>query len=126
MRQSFGRNQLYLDLTPAAILSLVRWTVSEYILVAQLYSNLGSHVGQFVGIIDGKHAAAGHVADFGQQGRAGNLLRRGRSQAEDADRINLDIGLFNHRFDLVFSVTAVVIAAIGDDQQGFLGVVSVL
>src|SRR5215469_10551788 len=115
MRQTLWRIELYLNLAPVAVLILVVWTVPEYILVAQLYSNLGSHIGQFIGIGQGKHASTSHLGDFGQQGRAGDLLRRRRRQAEDADGINLHIGLLDHRLDLVFRVTAVIVATIRDD-----------
>src|SRR5262249_51397876 len=65
MRQALGRNQLDLDLTPMAIFRLVGWTIAEHILVAQLNANLGSDVGELVGIVDRKHSAAGNLADIG-------------------------------------------------------------
>src|SRR6266853_5111126 len=126
MRQTLWRIELYFNLAPVAVLNLVVWTVSEHILVAQLYSNLCSHIGQFVGIVDGEQASAGHLGDFGQQGRAGDFFRLGGRQAEDPDGVNLHIGLFDHGFDLVFGITAVVIAAIGNDQQGLFAVAGVL
>ena len=43
-----------------------------------------------------------------------------------ADGINLDIGFFHHGFNLILSIAAAVVAAIRDDQQGLLAVVSVL
>src|SRR6478752_5418207 len=116
MRQPLGWIKLHFDLAPVTVLNLVVWTVSEYILVAQLYSNFCSHIRQFVGIVDGKQASASDTGNFAQQRWAGNFLRLRRGQAEDADRINLHIGLFYHGFDLVLGVAAVVIAAIGNDQ----------
>src|SRR6185312_4422157 len=50
MWQPFGRSELNFDFAPPAIFGLVVWTVSEYILVAQLYSNLRSHISQVIGI----------------------------------------------------------------------------
>ena len=37
----------------------------------------------------------------------------------DADRIDQDVGLFDHGPDFALGVAAVVVAAVGDDQQGF-------
>src|SRR5215475_8841451 len=112
MRQTLGRNELYLDLAPVAILGLVAWTISQHILVAQLDSNFGGYIGQFIGIVQGKHASTGNIADLGQQGRAGDFLRLGGPSRKNADRVNLDIGLFHHRLDLALGVAAVVVAAV--------------
>ncbi len=68
-RQSFGRNQLHFDFTPFAVVGPVLRTVSEHILVAQLDANFSGHVGQVVGIVDGKGAAAGQLGNFSQQRR---------------------------------------------------------
>src|SRR6185312_3064890 len=126
MRQPLWRIELYLNLAPAAVLILVVWTVSEHILVAQLYSNLSSHIGQFVGITDREHASTGYLGDFSQQSRAIDLLRLDRRRAENTDGIDLHIGLFYQRLNLVFSITAVIIATIRDDQQGLFAVAGVL
>src|SRR5260221_14753901 len=106
MRQTLWRIELYFNLAPVAVLNLVVWTVSEHILVAQLYSNLCSHIGPFVGIVDGEQASAGHPGDSGQQRRAGDFFRLGGRPADDPDGANLHIALFDHGFDVVFRLTA--------------------
>src|SRR5215472_2063843 len=126
MRQPLWRIELYLNLPPVAVLILVVWTVSEYILVAQLYSNLRRHIGQFIGIRNRKEAATGYLGDFSQQRRPGNFFGLGGRLAEDTDGINLHIGLFHHRFDLTLSITAVIVAAVRNDQQGLFAVAGVL
>src|SRR5262249_8435375 len=120
MRQTLGRNELYLYLAPVAILGLVAWTISQHILVAQLDPNFGGYIGQFVGIVQSKHTAAGHIADLGEQGRAGDFLLLGGPSRKNADRVNLDVGFFDRRLDLALGVAAVVVAAIGNDEQCFL------
>jgi hypothetical protein len=112
MRQPLGWIKLHFDLAPVTVLNLVVWTVSEYILVAQLYSNFCSHIRQFVGIVDGEQAPAGNAGDFAQQRGTGNFFRLRWGQSEDADLVNLQIGLFHHSFDLILCVAAMFIAAI--------------
>src|SRR5437879_3591902 len=46
--QALGRIELNFHLPPFAIPSCIGWTVTEDILVAQLYSNLCGHIGKLV------------------------------------------------------------------------------
>src|SRR5262245_51962699 len=74
-RQSLGCIQLNLNLAPLAIPSCIGWTVSEHILVAQLYSYLCGDVGQFVHVVHAEHASAGYIGDFIQKIRPVALFR---------------------------------------------------
>src|SRR5262249_16341649 len=112
MRQPLWRIGLYLNLSPVAVFILVVWTVPEHILVAQLYSYLGSHIGQFIGITDGEQAPTGHRRDIVEQDRTVDLLLLAGHGTENTDGVNLHIGFFHHGFDLVFGIAAVVIAAV--------------
>ena len=125
MWQPLRRNELHFYFAPPAIFGLVLWTVAEYILVAQLYSNLSRHVGQFIGIGYGKHPPTRDLRDLRQKRRPGNFFRLGGAQAENADGINLHVGFLHHRFDLVFRVAAVVVATVRNDQKSLLGIMGV-
>ena len=43
-REALGRTEFDLDLAPAGVVSVIAWSVSEYILVAQLHADLGRNV----------------------------------------------------------------------------------
>src|SRR5690348_9905591 len=125
-RQALRWHQLDLDLPPFAIPSCIGWTVSEHILVAQLYSNLCSHVCELIRIIDAEHASAGDVGNLVQQIRPIAFFGSGRTIIEQANGINLDIRFLYQRFDLGIGISAAIIAAVRDDQQRLLLVVRLL
>ena len=66
-RQSFGRNQFHFYFTPFAVMPRVLGTVPQHVLVAQFDANLGGHIGQIVGIINGEGTASGDFGDIGKQ-----------------------------------------------------------
>src|SRR4051812_37975229 len=66
-RQTFRGSEFNLELSPLPVTGLVTWTVSEHILVAQLYSNLNGGVSQVIDVIDRESASAGHVSDLTQE-----------------------------------------------------------
>src|SRR5260370_12458855 len=57
--QSFRRHQLHFYLTPFAIPHNVLRPVSQHVLVTELDANLGGHIRQIVGILDGESASPG-------------------------------------------------------------------
>ena len=89
-------------------------------MVAQLDTNLCSHVGQIVGVVNSKGTPASQFRNFSQQCRTEALLFRGEIVVVNADRIDEHVGLFGERLDLSFRVTAVVVPTIGYDQQRLL------
>src|SRR5690242_16748124 len=125
-RQALRWHQLDLDLPPFAIPSCIGWTVSEDILVAQLYSNLCSQVCQLIRVIDAEHASAGDVRNLVRQIWPIAFFGSGRTIIEQSDRINLEISFFYVRFDLGICISAAIIATVGDDQQRFLLMVRLL
>ena len=50
------------------------------------------------------------------------LLGSGHVAVVNADGIDQQVGFFHHRLDLALGVAAVVVAAVGDDQHGLLGI----
>src|SRR5919109_1122166 len=75
-RQTLRRQQLYLDLVPLAVTCWFVWTVSEHVLVAQLYSNLSGNIGQLTGIVNRERASSSDFRYFAEQRRPGRFLGR--------------------------------------------------
>src|SRR6266403_6213456 len=119
-RQSFWRLEFHFYFTPFAIAHWVLWTVSNDILVAQLDANFCGNVRQVVRVINGKSPATGQFGDVTEQGRPEPLFVTSEVMIVDADGVDKNVRLFDHRTDLAFSIAAMVIAAIGDDQQSLL------
>ena len=46
--ETFGRPELDFDLAPAGVVSVVAWSVSQNILIAQLHADLGGNVRQII------------------------------------------------------------------------------
>ena len=63
-RQSLWSAQLNLDFSPARIMCLIAWPISQDILVSQLHTDFRRNVRQFVEVLDGENAAAGHFGHF--------------------------------------------------------------
>src|SRR5690242_13967365 len=114
-RQALRRHQLDLNLPPFAIPSCIGWTVSEHILVAQLYSNLCGHVCQLVRVVHAENPPAGDVRDLVQQIWPIAFFGSGRTIIVPSDGINLDIRLLYQRFDLGIRIPAAIVATVGDD-----------
>src|ERR1700733_2471818 len=126
MRQSLRRIKFDFNFAPVAIFDLVVWTITDNVLVAQFNPNFSGYISQFIRIGNGEHASAGDLRNISQQGWAGNLFLLRWGPAENTDGVNLYIGFFDHGFDLIFRITAVIVAAIRDNEQGFLAVPRVL
>src|SRR5436305_11347387 len=123
--QAFRGSEFNLKLSPLPVTDLVTWTVSEDILVAQLYSNLNGSVSQIIDVIHRESAAAGDVCDLTQQIRPAHFFRSGTDVVKDANGVDLDISLLDHGFDLGIGITAAIVTAIGDDKQRLLGILGV-
>ncbi len=91
-------------------------------MIAKFDSDFCCDVGKFVQILHIVAAAAGQLGDFTQQAGTHLLFRSPAARSDglkDADSINLHVGFTDRVLDLTFSIAAVVVAAIGDDQNGF-------
>src|SRR5271165_4355438 len=119
-RQALWRIQSHFDLSPLAIPTCISRTVSENVLVAQFNSYLGGHVGQFIGVSDGEGAAAGDIRDLRQQLRTFAFFGSLEITVIQANTVNLHVRLLDHRLDFGFGVAAMVVAAVGDDEECLL------
>src|ERR1700674_157941 len=119
-RQSFWRLEFHFYFTPFAIAHWILWTVSYDILVAQLDANFCGNVRQVVRVINGKRAATSQFRDIAEQGGSEPLFFSRKVMIVDADGVDENVGLFDHGTDLAFGIAAMVVAAIGDDQQSLL------
>src|SRR5450755_8055 len=119
-RQALRRIQSHFDLSPLAIPRGISGTISEDVLVTQFNSDLGSHVAQFVGVSDGEGTAACDIRDLSQQLGTFALLRSLEVSVIEANTVNLHIRLLDHRLDFGFGVAAMVVAAVGDDEECLL------
>src|SRR6202044_892404 len=70
-------------------------------------------------IIDTEEAAASVVTDVIQEERAIALFEGRSFGVEDANGVDLDIGFLDGGADLIFCVAAVIVAAVGNDEEGF-------
>ena len=99
--------------------------IAQNILVTQLHSDLGGDVRKVVQILDRENTASGHVRDFGKQGGPIQLFRRPAAISArfiNSDGVELAIGFLNQPLDIALVVPTMIIASIGDDEQGPLGV----
>src|SRR5262245_10342909 len=69
-RQAFGRCQLNLNFTPFAVMCWVLRTVTKDILITQFDANLGSHISQIVGVVDGERTPTRQLGNVAQKLRA--------------------------------------------------------
>jgi hypothetical protein len=118
-RQALRWHQLHLHFTPLTVPLHGFWVVSEHILVAQLGGDFDGDVAHVGEVVDAEHAAAGFFAEVVEEHGAGALLGGGGVGVEDADGVDFDVGLADLGFDFAFGVAGAVVAAVGDDEQGF-------
>src|SRR5271165_586529 len=111
-RQTLRWIQFHLYFTPLAVAVQVLGRVPDDILVAQLGGDLLGDIAHLAQVVDPEHAPARLFAKIVEQQRAGTLFGRGRIGVEDADRINLHIGLAHLRLDLALRVARPVVAAV--------------
>src|SRR6266403_1458327 len=119
-RQSFWRLEFHFYFTPFAIAHWILWTVSYDILVAQLDANFCGNVRQVVRVINGKRPATSQFRDIAEQGGSESLFFSRKVMIVDADGVDEYIGLFDHGTDLAFGIAAMIVAAVGNNQQSLL------
>src|SRR5262249_30949590 len=98
----------------------ILWTISQDVLVAQFDADFCGNIGQVVWIVDGKGAASGELGDITQEAGAEALFFSGEIMIVDADGVDEYIGLFHGGANLTFSVAAVIVTAVRDDEQSLL------
>src|ERR1700694_2541139 len=79
-------------------------------------------VRQVVGFINGNRPATSQFRDIAEQGGSEPLFFSRKVMIVDADGVDEYIGLFDHGTDLAFGIAAVVVAAVGHNQQRLLGI----
>src|ERR1035438_3358617 len=128
-RQPAWLHQLDLDPPVFAIPFQVLWRVADNVLVAQFDADLLRDIGEFVEVLHREVPSACLFRDFAQQAGARQLLRgpaaSGR-RLENADGVDLDVRFAHQVLNFRFGVAAVVVAAVGDDQQGLAGILGLL
>src|SRR5205823_12139684 len=103
---------------PSAVADQVRRLIPNHVLVAQVDRNLLCNIRKVPGMFGGKHAPARNLRQTRKQRRSGALSGKpSESRPKNPDAKNLHIGLLNRAPDILFSVSAVVVAAVGYNQQ---------
>src|SRR5450755_427860 len=128
-RQPARLHQFNLDAPVLAIPILILRRVADDILIAQFNADLLGDVGELVEVFHGEVPAAGLFGDFAQQAGPAQFFRCTAAcggRLEDADCVNLNIRFAHQVLDFRFGVAAVVVAAVGDDQQRLAGVLGLL
>src|SRR5690242_15236500 len=119
-RETPWLNNFNLNLSVLPITRLITRAVSHNILVAQLDSNLGSHIRQVRQIIHHEVAAASRLRKISEHFRTRKLFRgasAARAGLVNPYTIYLYVRLAHQITNLGRGVTAAVIASIGDDDQ---------
>src|SRR4029077_15456450 len=114
------------DFSPAPIACRVAWPISQYVLISKLEADFCSDIRQFIEVTCSENTTAGHLRDFAQKGWAIKFFKGPAAVFErikNADRIKLGIGFFHKPLDIAFLVAAMIIASVGQDEKGTLGVV---
>src|SRR6266446_237942 len=115
-RKPLGRAELDLDLSPARVMRLIAWTISQDILVSQLHADFRCNVRKFVQILDRENAAARHFRNFAQQRRTVEFFRRTiavTKRVKDANGIELGVGFLYETLDVAFIVPTMIISPVG-------------
>src|SRR5579863_5457108 len=121
-RQAAWLHQFHLYTAIFAISVPIGGSVAENVLVAKLEADFGGYVWQLVQVLHRKLPSPRLFRDFGQQTRSRQLFRRapaGGDWLENSDRIDLDVGFAHAVLYFAFRVTAAVVAAVGNNEQGF-------
>src|ERR1700741_803048 len=77
-------------------------------------------------MLDGEDASTRKFGDLGKKRRSVELFRRTiaiTKRVKNADGIELGVGFFYETLDIVLVVPTMIIASIGEDEQGTFGVV---
>src|SRR6516165_10776052 len=76
-------------------------------------------------MLDGEDASTREFGDLGKQRRAVELFRRTiaiTKRVKNADGIELSVGFLHEPLDIVLVIPTMIIASIGEDEQGTFGV----
>src|SRR5205807_872250 len=95
------------------------------ILVSQLHTYFRRDIRQLVKILDGEYAAPGHFRHFIQKRRTVEFLRRPVAKTKrikDTDGVELRIGFLHQALDIALIVSTMIIAPVGQDEQGAFAV----
>src|SRR6266446_4412053 len=115
-RKPLGRTQLDLDFSPARVMRLIAWPISQDILISQLHADFRCNVRKFVQILDRENAAARHLRNFAQQRRTVEFFRSTiavTKRVKDADGIELGVGFLYETLDVAFIVPTMIISPVG-------------
>src|SRR3981081_3374110 len=63
-RKPLGRTQLDLDFSPARIMRLIAWPISQDILVSQLHADFRRNIRKLIKVLNSKDAATGHFGNL--------------------------------------------------------------
>ncbi len=124
-----GWTSLTCYLAILAVTRGVRRRVAQNVLIAQFHADLGGHVGQFVQIVHLVLPPSGLLGDLGEHAGSGHFLRCAVAAAAvlvESDGVDLHVGFLHQRTDFRLAVTAAVIPAIGDQQQGLARILRLL
>jgi len=116
--KALRRDEFDFDFAPFAVALDGFWVVAEDVLVAEFGGDFDGDVAHFGDVVDAEEAAAGFVADFVEEDGAHALFVGGGVGVEDADGVDLDVGLADLGADLGLGVAGAVVAAVGDDEEG--------
>src|SRR5882762_5907384 len=114
--------QLYFDFTPLTIVNGVLRSIPDHVLVSKFDANFGGDVGQIVRIIDGERTASGEFRNVAQQRWPETFLIGSEVVVVNTDGVDHYVGFLDEGLDFIFCVAAVVIAAVGNNQQGAFGI----
>jgi len=124
-REALGRTEFDLDLAPAGVVSVIAWSVSEYILVAQLHADLGRDVREIIKMLNGEDATARQFGQLSEKRGTVEFFRRTiaiTKRVVNADGVELGVRFLNEALDIVLVVPTMIIASIGENEQGTFGV----
>lgn len=111
-----------LDLPPLPVVYRIAWLVSNDVVLTQFAANGGGDFRDFLSLIGGNCAAVARLGDVNQQTVANLLVEgfedRNRHTIENPDGINEHIGFLNQALRFPRHVTAVIVLAIRNNEQG--------
>src|SRR5579885_1386540 len=122
LRQSRRFHQFHLNPSKLSVPLAILWMISDHVLIAQFQTDLGRDIRQIAQVVAGEKPAPGRFRELVQQPRPARFLRRAippGQRFEDADGINLYIGLPHGVLHLALGIPAGVISAVRDDQDRF-------
>ena len=101
-------------------------TKPEHILIAQLAANQAANLRQIAEIVYREMAATGVFGDVRKQLRTVRFFfwQMGRKGVENADGVDLNVGLPDGGANLALGIAALIVAAIGENHHRLAGIAS--